>query len=363
VREIQAYAPDDMTADAVFKYGHLRTWDTRLVTSFQYALSGCYFQDQEPGGNDDITGWNTSAADNMTGMFHGAINFNQALRFDTRHVQNMNEMFWRCAAFNQPVTFDTRAVITMARMFSECTSFNQPLDFDTHAVTSMSMMFRGCTSLNQPLDFDTHAVRDMTGMFSGCTTFNQPLPFDTHAVTSFNQMFEGCTAFNQPLDQWYHEPSPFRDPVHNMFHGCERFLNPVFRMSVVEYRASELSDTPLGQTAVMQEVIQLLSGQRTRALGVDVNPQNYFGRYTDSIRKNEGRIIVNASLEACEPPVTEGMRTRADRRLDFAYRPDIADHNAYVVPRLMSHRKRGREGNDDDDDDDDDDDERKDGGE
>ena len=180
--------------------GPLRMWDTRLVTDFHQVFEYFQFEDQRPGGDDDITGWNTSAGQNMSGMFGRCSTFNQPLRFDTRAVRDISNMFSDCIAFNQPLRFDTRAVLDMSNMFSDCTAFNQPLNFsNTSNVTDMSAMFSDCTAFNQPLNFDTRAVTNMSAMFFYCDRFNQPLRFDTRAVLDMSNMFSSCTAFNQPL--------------------------------------------------------------------------------------------------------------------------------------------------------------------
>ena len=398
---------------ALDRYGPLRDWNTERVMDFSDAFNGFGFLDQGAGGTHDVTGWDTSAATSMKGMFANT-NFNQPLNFDTHSVRDMNEMFSECVQFNQPLNFDTRAVTSMhsmfagcvkfnqllnfdthnvhdmAEMFAACLLFNQPLNFDTHNVQDMTEMFFTCRDFNQPLNFQTHAcqylsnmfsdctrfnqpinfddtravifmggmfkncrqfnqpinfdtplVRNMTSMFSGCTTFNQPLNFnthevvhmddmfkgctrfnqplnfDTHALETMNSMFAGCTAFNQPLHEWHHRPSEVPDLTVSMFEGCASFKSPVFTMSVVEYMDSKLSQTPLGQSALMQEALSA-------------------ARHVQDVAM-QGRMISSASVQAARAlggaPVLDAVMAAARARgvggAFFAHRVDRDDYRPW----------------------------------
>lgn len=285
-----------MTANrslALARYGPLREWNTERVQNFDRALAGYMFRSQGAGEDDDITGWNTSAATVMSDMFDGCGSFNQPLRFDTHNVRWMDAMFRGCTAFNQPLMFDTRAVINMQTMFAFCARFNQPVHFDTRAVTSMWAMFTYCTAFNQPLAFDTHNV-DM------------------------NAMFANCTAFNQPLHKWHHQPSleGRLSQIVGMFENCRSFKSPVFAMSVFEYDASRLRTTPLGQSAVMEEALRRAE------------------RVNDPAE--QGRIILLASLRAARvlgAPVQNTALAALRRDADaYEYRPE-RDDDAVYLPR------------------------------
>jgi hypothetical protein len=99
----------------------------------------------------------------------------------------------------------------------------------------------------------------MSAMFSGCSVFNQPLRFDTRAVTDMSLMFSRCTAFNQSLYNWFHQPLGMGGAVHSMFLRCTSFKSPVFPMSVIEFNASALSETPLGRQDEMMMAVQAAS--------------------------------------------------------------------------------------------------------
>jgi hypothetical protein len=294
---------------ALARYGPLREWNTERVEDFSRAfnlryLGGYTFSGgQGAGEDDDITGWNTSAATNMTSMFKNCNTFNQPLRFDTHNVQRMDFMFNGCTAFNQPLTFDTRAVTGMAIMFSSCTTFNQPVHFDTRN------------------------VRFMNNMFFGCRAFNQPLTFNTRACQDFGKMFFGCRAFNQPLHEWYTQPSRLYEPkTMGMFHLCNSFKSPVFAMSVEEYQVSRLPWTPLGKSALMQEALIIARSKADPA--------------------KQGRIILLASIEAARvlgapvhDPELAARRQDADA---YGYRADRHDDAEYLPRDDENNQRRVR---------------------
>jgi hypothetical protein len=288
---------------ALARYGPLREWNTENLQNFDRALAGYMFRGgQGAGEDDDITGWNTSAATVMSDMFDGCRTFNQLLRFDTHNVRRMDAMFRGCTAFNQPLIFDTRAVTSMRTMFAFCATFNQPVHFDTHAVTSM------------------------WSMFVYCTAFNQPLAFDTHNVEMMGDMFANCTAFNQPLHKWHHQPSVRGrlSQIIGMFKNCRSFNSPVFAMSVNDYDASRLGTTPLGQSAVMEEALRRAE------------------RVNDPAE--QGRIILLASLRAARvlgapvhDPEMAALRRDADA---YGYRADRHDDAVYLPPDDDVYRAR-----------------------
>ena len=279
---------------ALARYGPLREWNTERVQNFSEAfvfgmherLSSYRFPGgQGAGEDDDITGWNTSAASDMSCMFLG------------------------------------------------CTTFNQPLRFDTHAVTDMSCMFERCTAFNQPLPFNTGACQSFGLMFGECTAFNQPLNFDTHNVREYNSMFFRCIAFNQPLHHWYRQPSRYRGIrlMWAMFEGCVSFKGPVFKMSVAEYDQSELPLTPLGQSAVMQEALM-------RA-GRVIDPAEQ-GRIISKASR-EAALVLGAPVHN-----PELAALREQYAYEYRYRPE-RDDDMYL-PRDDDAVNRARDDDDDD---------------
>jgi surface protein len=215
----------------------LQNWNTCRVTNMVSMLSNRSF-------NSDISNWDVSKVQDMSGMFSGASSFNQDIsRWDTSRVENMSRMFFNTTVFDQDIGgWDTSRVIYMNNMFSNATNFNQnlnrwntsrvtnmttvffnaerfnqPLDrWNTSRVTSMNSMFSGAVSFNQYIgEWDTSRVRDMTRMFYNAASFNQSLLWDTRNVQTMNFMFNGARSFNQ--DVYFDlENNRFRE---NMFDG------------------------------------------------------------------------------------------------------------------------------------------------
>ena len=262
---------------ALARYGPLRDWNTERVQDFTFAFVDYTFPGgQGAGEDDDVTGWDTSAA------------------------------------------------TIMYRMFANCTTFDQPLRFDTHLVTRMGSMFYGCTAFDQPLTFNTHACRDFASMFSGCTAFNQPLNFDTHNARHMSYMFFGCTAFNQPLHQWYHQPSANRGFIWYMFAGCASFQSPVFTMSMAEYNESRLSGTPLGQSDVMQQALLRVAGRERNLVAQ--------GRMISHASVQAARALGGA-------PVLDAERAALALAMegDFGFRAERNDEAVYGRGRDMAN--------------------------
>lgn len=301
---------------ALARYGPVRDWNTERVIDFSGAFVDYTFPGgQRAGEEDDVSGWDTSAATSMRSMFARCRNFNQPLRFDTHTVTEMGGMFSGCTAFDQPLTFnDTGAVTRMDRMFFGCIAFNQPLNFNTRSVRRMSEMFCECRAFNQPLTFDTGACEEFEGMFAGCRRFNELLDFDTRSAENMQFMFFRCTAFNRPLNHWNHWNYRHDVRIFRMFDYCENFQCPVFPMLAGDYFDSQLPDTPLGQSAVMQEAL-------SRARRVN-DPAT------------QGRMISCASVKAARalgaPVRNAQMAARARVVNAYAYRAECDDDEVYL---------------------------------
>ena len=132
---------------AIKKYGHIKNWDTRAVTSM-YKL----FYKRKTF-NDDISNWNVSK------------------------VKSMHYMFTDATAFNQPIgNWNVSNVILMRDMFRGAKSFNQPIgNWNVSKVTNMSMMFQS-SNFNQPIgNWNVSNVKSMMQMFANNRKFNQNL--------------------------------------------------------------------------------------------------------------------------------------------------------------------------------------------
>jgi surface protein len=191
-------------------YGDMNVWDTSQVTDMREA-----FKDRTESmtnSDEQIGGWDTHLVTNMSGMFQGALTFNQDISsWDTHLVQVMNSMFNGASLFDKPLATDvnkwnTSAVEDMRFMFRGASAFNQNISsWDTSAVTNMNQMFEKASKFNQPLatagnKWNTGNVKDMSYMFQGASVFDKDISnWDTHLVEDMNGMFDGASKFNQPL--------------------------------------------------------------------------------------------------------------------------------------------------------------------
>ena len=112
--------------------------------------------------NHDISRWDVSKVENMTGMFCEAKSFNQDIGdWDVSNVKNMHSMFDGAVSFNQDIgRWNVSNVTDMERMFSRARSFNQDISrWDVSKVENMKGMFYEAKSFNQDIgDWDVSDV-------------------------------------------------------------------------------------------------------------------------------------------------------------------------------------------------------------
>ena len=201
---------------------HIGNWDVSNVKDMSHMFSGA------TSFNQDIGNWDVSNVNNMSYMFSGGIleanqcpygryflkshrygggdnnptSFNQDIsNWDVSNVDIMTGMFSNATSFNQPIeNWNVSKVRSMAYMFSGAKSFNQPLgNWDVRNLIRIGYMFRGAISFNQPIgNWDVSNVRNMSHMFSGAISFNQDLN-GWGKLSGFNGMFYGATSFNSPI--------------------------------------------------------------------------------------------------------------------------------------------------------------------
>ena len=158
-------------------------------------------------GPSNIGDWDTSAATNMSGMFFGAVSFNQDIgNWVTNLVEDMSFMFAGATAFNQDIgNWDTISATNFESMFRGAKAFNHDIgNWDTSNVINMSGMFGGTASFNQNVgNWDTSSVTNFESMFEQATAFNQNIGnWDTSSATNFERMFSEATVFNQDIGNW-----------------------------------------------------------------------------------------------------------------------------------------------------------------
>ncbi len=110
--------------DAIIKYGHISRWNTKYVTNMRALF---LFKDKF---NEDISNWNTSNVEDMSGMFNG--------------------YGFRSHAFNQDISrWDVSKVRDMQLMFNHANNFNCDLSYwNVQNVRSMRYMFDGATNFS-----------------------------------------------------------------------------------------------------------------------------------------------------------------------------------------------------------------------
>jgi len=229
-------------ASAELTYGHIKDWDTSLVTDMSLLFNGKSLF------NDNIGGWNTSNVTNMLRMFHNCLLFNQDIgEWNVSKVTNMEYFGWKLNSFFQdlsrwrvplipnkplymtvpiftydathlpvfgyidmtdygPITvWDTSSVTNMDTLFHKAEGFNEDIGaWDTSLVTSMGAMFQGASAFNQDISgWSVGNVISMGAMFQGASAFNQDIgDWDTTLVTNMSAMFFGASAFNQDISGW-----------------------------------------------------------------------------------------------------------------------------------------------------------------
>ena len=95
-------------------------------------------------------------------------------------------------------------VTNMSGMFS-ASSFNQNISgWDVSSVTNMARLFRQASVFNQDIgSWNVSNVTDMSTMFDGADAFNQDIGnWNVGNVTNMNSMFAGAAAFNQDIGSW-----------------------------------------------------------------------------------------------------------------------------------------------------------------
>jgi len=161
----------------------------------------------------NINSWNISNVTNLSGMFEGCRNFNQALSlWNTANVTDMSSMFENAVNFNQNVgNWNTSNVTNMSKMFKDASTFNRNIgNWNTTSVTNMSEMFFSNIGSGFPSAFNqnigswnTSSVTDMSGMFEGAIVFNQNVGnWNTSNVNNMANMFNQAFSFNQNIGNW-----------------------------------------------------------------------------------------------------------------------------------------------------------------
>ena len=150
---------------------NVELWNTSSVITFQEAFA------KDVNFDDDISDWDVSNVQNMSGMFASCINFNNG---GSSLINN----------------WDVSTAFDISGMFSNCINFNQPIgNWDISSATDISNMFAGASIFNQNISsWNTSLVTNMNGVFSNTIAFEQDLSsWDVSNVTSMFNMFANVT--------------------------------------------------------------------------------------------------------------------------------------------------------------------------
>ncbi len=176
-------------------------WDTSnivtMVRVFENAL----------GAEPDVSNWNTSSVTNMSYMFSGASSADPDVSgWDTSNVTNMSNMFSGASSAEPDVSsWDTSNVTRMNSMFRDATKANPDVSgWDTSNVTYMSSMFFGASSAEPDVSgWDTSNVTSMVSMFFGASNANPDVSgWDTSNVTDMSAMYYGASNANPDVSGW-----------------------------------------------------------------------------------------------------------------------------------------------------------------
>lgn len=233
-RAVDEYLRDNSsTSNVTMTYGHpIGSWNVSQVTDFGSVFDVAR-NPMVVAFNEDLSGWDTSAAVSMIMTFAGASLFNgdismwatgrvtsmvgmfqQASEFqgnltgwDTSSCRNMSAMFEGAVLFNGDLAFfDTSNVVDMDSMFSDALSFDGSglWAWDTSSVTSMNALFESTVSFFKAAlsSWNVSNVVDMTGIFQ-YSSFNGDIStWNVANVETFSYAFAGASSFNRDLSLW-----------------------------------------------------------------------------------------------------------------------------------------------------------------
>jgi surface protein len=211
------------------KYGYpIGTWDVSRITNF----SSIFDYRRNPmlaDFNEDLVGWNVSAAlvfdrmfmgaaafttwytagvRSMTHMFDGAASFNGDLsRWETRRCENMSFMFRGASSFNSDLSkFDTSSLIDASYMFHSARSFQGKglSGWNVERLYNMSSMFEEAISFQGDLSrWNVSLVSDMSKAFRFAVRWSSDISdWNIANVKTFTFSFSGAVSFNAKLSTW-----------------------------------------------------------------------------------------------------------------------------------------------------------------
>ncbi len=162
----------------------ISAWDVSKVKDFSLMFTQYAIPNQFNNGGKPLT-WNTESAETMSGMFRLCINFNQDVgSFNMSKVRDISEMFSGALEFNnagQPLsnwaaTLDSLKPLGLEALFNGAEKFNQSVSgWSIKGATSLKATFAGAKKFNQPVPWDVSKIDNMVHTFFHATEFDQDL--------------------------------------------------------------------------------------------------------------------------------------------------------------------------------------------
>lgn len=158
------------------------SWDVSQITNFSNAFSA----ERNPGTkffNEDLSGWNTSAATTLEAAFMGAETFNGNIS-----------------------TWDTGRVTSMSMLFKNAYRFQGNLsEWDTSSLENLNSAFESAELFDGDLSrWNTSIVLDLENTFRNAFSFTGTglSAWNIERVTSFKRTFDSALSFRGNLSNW-----------------------------------------------------------------------------------------------------------------------------------------------------------------
>ncbi|MGH1388036.1 BspA family leucine-rich repeat surface protein [Kordia sp.] len=265
--------------DTKEKITEINQWGTGVWSSMRRAFSGCI--------NLDVTASDTPNLSNTDTLFHmfsscSSLDGSSAnWAWDVSTITDMISLF-AASSFNINISgWNVSNVEDMSGMFQANTHFNQPIEaWDVGNVREMGSMFNGATAFNQTVNgWDVSNVQDMYAMFKSASSFNQFLgDWNVSSVKDMSDMFKDATAFNQNLGTWDISSLTIADGDL----GAARMFNGV-QLSIENYDALLIGWSTLdaGETQIPTNITfsggdsAYCEGATAKALLIENSPAGY----------------------------------------------------------------------------------------